>query len=100
MLCRAYNVQNLTFFPLTLKGASLRWFMSLGGNSIQTWEYMKHMFLKRHQDYFKVNENIFEITQEQEEDLENYVERFQYNLQRSKLRQSGKDNLNFFYSKA
>ena len=47
MLCRAYNVQTLNFFPLTLKGAALRWFMSLGGDCIQTWEDMKHMFLKR-----------------------------------------------------
>ena len=43
MLCRAYNVQNMNFFPLTLKGASLQWFMSLGGNCIQNWEDMKHI---------------------------------------------------------
>ena len=46
ILCRGYDVQNLKIFPLTLKGAALRWFMSLGGNCIQTWEYMKHIFLK------------------------------------------------------
>ena len=93
MLYRAYNVQNLNFFPLTLKGAALQWFMSLGGNCIQTWEDMKHMFLKRYQDYCRVNEEIFEITQGEEETLKNYVKRFQYNLQRSKLRQSQKDTL-------
>ena len=54
---------------------------------------MKHMFLKRYQYYCRVNEDIFEITRGEEETLENYVERFQYNLQRSKLRQSGKDTL-------
>ena len=62
ILCRAYNVQNLNFFPLTLKGAALRQFRSLGGNCIQTWEYMKHMFLKRYQEYYRVNKDIFEIT--------------------------------------
>ena len=67
--------------------------MSLGGNCIQAWEDMNYMFLKRYQDYCRVNEDIFEITQGEEETLENYVERFQYNLQRSKLRQSGKDTL-------
>ena len=41
--------------------------MSLGGNWIQTWEDMKYMFLKRYQDYFRVNEEIFEITQGEEE---------------------------------
>ena len=91
ILCRAYNVQNLNCFPLTLKVSALRWFMSLGGNCIQTWEDMKHMFLKRYQDYYTVNKDIFEITQGEEKNLENYVERFQYNLQRSKLRQSGKN---------
>ena len=66
ILCREYNVQTLNFFPLTLKGAALQWFMSLGGNWIQTWEDMKHMFLKRYQDYYRVNEDIFEIAQGEE----------------------------------
>ena len=30
---------------------------------VQTWEDMKHVFLKRYQDYCKVNEDIFEMTQ-------------------------------------
>ena len=51
--------------------------MSLGGNCIQTWEDMKHVLLKRYQDYCRVNEDIFELTQEEEENLEDYVERFQ-----------------------
>ena len=46
IICRAYNVQSLKIFPLTLKGAPLQWFMSLGGNCIQNWEDMKHVFLK------------------------------------------------------
>ena len=60
---------------------------------------MKHMFLKRYQEYYRVNDDIFEITQGEEETLENYVKRFQYNLQRSKLRQLGKDTLKFFLLK-
>ena len=59
VLCRGYgycdNDQKLNVFPLTLKGISLRWFMSLSGNCIQTWEDMKHVFLKRYQDYCRVN---------------------------------------------
>ena len=50
IICRGYgycaNDQKLNVFPLTLKGTSLRWFMSLGGNCIQTWEDIKHVFLK------------------------------------------------------
>ena len=30
---------------------------------------MKHMFLKRYQDYYRVNEDMFEITQGEEETL-------------------------------
>ena len=86
ILCRGYDVQNLKIFPLTLKGAALQWFMSLVGDCIQTWEDMKHILLKRYQYYCRVNEDIFEITQGEEETLENYFECFQYNLQRSKLR--------------
>ena len=67
--------------------------MTLGENYIQTWEYMKHIFLKRYQYYCRAKEGIFEITQGEEEILEKYVECFQYNLQRSKLRQLGKDTL-------
>jgi hypothetical protein len=97
VLCRGYgyftNDQKLNVFPLTLKGTSLRWFMSLGGNSIQTWEDMKYVFLQRYQDYCRVNDDIFGMTQGEEESLEEYVERFQYNLQRSKQKQLGKETL-------
>ena len=67
--------------------------MSLSGNCIQTWEYMKHVSLKRYQDYCRVNEDIFEMTQGEEESLEEYIERFQYNLQRSKQRKLGNETL-------
>ena len=54
---------------------------------------MKHVFLKRYQDYCRVNEEMFELTQGEEESLEEYIERFQYNLQRSKQRKLGKEIL-------
>ena len=38
------NDKRLCMFPITLKGTPIRWFMSLGGNCIQTWEDMKHVF--------------------------------------------------------
>ena len=46
ILCRGYDVQNMKNFPLTFKGSALRWFMVPGGNCIQTWEDMKHIFLQ------------------------------------------------------
>ena len=38
ILCRGYDVQNLKIFPLTLKGASLRWFMSLLHSNLGRYE--------------------------------------------------------------
>jgi len=63
VFCRGYgyfnNDQKLNVFPLTLKGTSLRWFVSLNGNSIQTWEDMKYVFSQRYQYYCRVNDDIF-----------------------------------------
>jgi len=88
ILCRGYdyctNDQRLKVFPLTLKGATLRWFMSLAGNCIQTLEDMKNIFLKKYQEYHKSNEYIFDMIQVEYASLEDYVEQFHYNLQKSK----------------
>ena len=67
--------------------------MSLGGNYIQTWEDMKNIFLKKYQDYYKSNEDIFGMTQREDESLEDYVEQFRYNLQKSKHKHLEKEIL-------
>ena len=67
--------------------------MSLGGNCIKTWEDMKNIFLNKYQDYCKSNEDIFGMTQREDESLEDYVERFQYNLQKSKHKHLEKEIL-------
>jgi hypothetical protein len=77
----------MKLFPATLKNATLHQFMGLGGKSIHTWDDMKKYFLKKYQDYCKMrdlHEEIFKMTQKEDKSLEDYVERFQYNLQRSK----------------
>jgi hypothetical protein len=77
IICDYYtNSHKLNLFPSTLKGVSLRWFMGLAENNIQTWEDMKKVFLKRYQDYCKAREEIFRMTQGEDEILEEYVERF------------------------
>jgi hypothetical protein len=42
VLCRGYDYtsepQKLKLFPSTLKGASLHWFMGLGGGTINSWD--------------------------------------------------------------
>ena len=57
---------------------------------------MKKTFLQKYQDYYKtkdLREEIFTMTWRGEESLEYYVERFQYNMQRS--RQNGLNDYTF-----
>ena len=94
VLCRGYDYttdpQKLKLFPSTLKGAalrwSLRWFMGLSVGTIQNWDQMKKTFLTKYQDYCQTRElkdEIFNMIAKCNETLEEYVERFQYNLKRS-----------------
>lgn len=90
VLCGGYDYttdpQKLKLFPSTLKGVALRWFMGLGEGTINDWEQMKTTFLKKNQDYCRSMEwkdEIFQMVARRSETLEEYVERFQYNLQQS-----------------
>ena len=90
ILCRSYdyvtNAQKLKLFPAILKGNALRWFMSLGSRVITTWEQMKRKFLLKYQDYCRTKEKkdeLFNMAQKSDESLEDYIERLQYNIQRS-----------------
>jgi hypothetical protein len=83
VLCRGYDCtsepQNLKLFPSTLKGAALRWFMGLGGRTINSWDEMKQAFLKKYQDYCRtidLKDEIFQMTTKENESLEEYVEIF------------------------
>jgi len=55
IFCRSYDYisspQKLKLFSATLKWNALHWFMSLGGETITTWEEMKQHFLNKYQDY-------------------------------------------------
>ena len=89
IVCWGYDyttdAQKLKNFPYTLKGMDFRWFMGLGGKSISTWDDMQTAFLEKYQDYCKsrnVKEELFKFTQEEDESLEDCVERFKYLLQR------------------
>lgn len=60
--------------------------MGLGSDSIRTWNDMKETFLSKYQDYCRtrdLREEVFRMTQNDDESLENYVEQFHYNLKRS-----------------
>ena len=57
--------------------------MGLSAGSIWTWSEMKETFLSKYQDYCQtrdLKEEIFRITKKEDESLEDYMERFHYNL--------------------
>jgi len=57
--------------------------MGLGSATLRTWSDMKEAFLSKYQDYCRtkdLREEIFRTTQKEEEILEDYVERLNYNL--------------------
>ena len=96
ILCRSYNyiddAQKLKLFPATMKNVALRWFMGLGEYTIMSWDEMKKTFLKKYQDYCKSKDSkddIFKMQQQEDESLEEYLERFLYNYQKSKQRLNG-----------
>lgn len=100
ILCRSYDYvsanQKLKLFPATLKGNALRWFMSLGAQEITTQDKMKESFLATYQDYCQMRERkeeLFKMVQKEDENLEDFVERLQYNLQRSDHPNMSKDIL-------
>eukprot|EP00253_Pinus_taeda_P016598 PITA_16598 len=100
ILCRSYDyvtpAQKLKLFPTTLKGNALRWFMSLGAQVITMWDQMKESFLTKYQDYCRIREmkeELFKMVQKEDANLEDFVERLQYNLQRSDHPTMSKDIL-------
>jgi len=90
-LCQSNNyvddAQKLKLFPTTLNDSSLRWFMGLGEYIIRSWEDVKNTFLNKYQYYCRTRgsrNDIFKMQQQKEESLEDYVEKFLYNLQKTK----------------
>jgi hypothetical protein len=83
VLCHNYdyssNAKKLKLFPARLKDVALRWFMGLGTNAIKTWDEMRKTFLVKYHDYYinrGMREEMFKMTQKEEEILEYYLERF------------------------
>ena len=77
----------MRLFPATLKYYALRWFMGLEDDSITTWEDMRRSILKKYNDYYRnrnEKEDIFTMKEREDENLEHFVKRFIYNLQKAK----------------
>ena len=61
--------------------------MGLGANVVGTWYEMKTLFLDQYKEYCKASssrgDDIFKISQKEEETLEDYVSHFLYTLQKN-----------------
>lgn len=91
VLYRSYEFvmgdQKFRPFPTTLKNAALLCFMNLCSKKICTWAQMKDKFWDKYQDYFKykeIKEEVFRMTQNDDESLEEYIIIFNYKLKRSR----------------
>ena len=64
IVCISYvyllKTQKLRLFPATLKDRSLKWFISLGTNSIRSWNDMQNIFLEKYKDH-DLKEEIFRM---------------------------------------
>lgn len=90
IVCRTYgytdDAHRLRLFLATLKASALRWFMGLGEHAITDWDGMRRIFLKKYQPYCRSKDSkddIFRMNQQEDENLEEYLEWFVYNLQKS-----------------
>ena len=57
--------------------------MSLGGEVVTTWDQMKQVFLAKYWDYCRTKdkrEELVKMVQKEDEILEDFEERFLYNL--------------------
>ena len=83
-----HDAQKLKLFPPTLKDSTLKWFRSLGVHSITTWGQMKEAFLGKYRDYCmpsNLKDEDLKVAQKEDENLEDLVERFVYNVKRAKM---------------
>jgi hypothetical protein len=106
ILCRSYNyvddAHKLKKIPATLKDSALRWFMGLEDYSIRSWEDIKSTFLKKYPDYCRTRDScndIFKMQKSEEESIEDYVERFLYNLQKTKKSTLNNDTIRTIFLK-
>ena len=107
VFCRTYDYlkysQKIKLFPSTPKGVALKWFMGLVTQSIRTWNDMKKVFLDRYLDYCMLinhKDEVFKMMQREDENLEDLIERFNYNLKRAKMDNLDEDTLKYILLKS
>ena len=77
--------------------------MGLITHSIRTWEEMKSAFLQKYKDYctpHNQKDEVFKMMQREDENLEDLIERFSYNIKRAKMENLDEDALKSFLLKS
>ena len=72
-------------------------------NSIRTWTQMKEALLCKYRDYCmpsNIKDEVFKMTQKEDENLEGLVEIFVYNIKRAKMDHLDKETLKVLLIKA
>lgn len=82
-MCISYDylldIKKQKLLVATLKYGALKWFMGLGTKAIRTWDDKKRIFLEKYKYYcihHDLKEEVFKMTQKEDESLEDLVERF------------------------
>ena len=70
--------------------------MGLGSYPIRTWEEMKNLFLEKYKDYcmpHNLKDEVFKMMQKEDENLEDFIERFSYSIKRAKMHNLDEETL-------
>ncbi|GLJ22804.1 hypothetical protein SUGI_0429720 [Cryptomeria japonica] len=75
--------------------------MSLGSSTINTWDEMKQLLLAKYKYYCRGTDrhgdDIFRMTQTEDESLEDYLERFLFSVKKSKHSTLNEDSLKLIF---
>lgn len=89
----------MKLFAATLKDEALKCFMGLGTHTIRTWEEMKRVLLEKYMDYcmpHNLKDEVFKMTQKEDESLEDLVKIFSYNVKRARMHELDDETLKLF----
>ena len=76
--------------------------MGLGVHSIRTWEEMKATFLEKYKDCcmpHNLKDEVFKMMQKEDENLEDFIEIFSYNVKRDKMHNLDEETLKYLLLK-
>jgi len=74
-----------------------------GTHTIRTWEEMKNAFLDKYKDYcipHNLKDEVLEMMQKEDENLQDFIERFAYNVKTEQMHNRYGENLKALLQKS